>query len=134
MVPIFDHIHDHALSIWLLLHLAGSNAENLSMVMPHWSDTQRLWIQLPVLFLLVWVRKLKYLAVTNIIGIGFTTIMVVYFFYFMSDHYMKFGPQFVQFVNTANTDLLLWLGSCAYAYEGINIVLPTYESAKNKNA
>lgn len=115
--------------IWLV-----SNAENLSMVVPEWSVTQRLWIQLPILFPLVLVRKLKYLAVTNVIGIGFTAVMVVYFFYFMGDHYLNFGPQPVQIVNTANTDLLLWLGSCAYAYEGINIVLPTYESAKSKDA
>lgn len=115
--------------IWLV-----SNAENLSMVVPEWNGTWRLWIQMVPLFPLVWVRKLKYLAATNVIGIGFTAVMVVFFFVFMSNHLSNFGPQPVKMVNTANTDMLLWLGSCAYAYEGINIVLPTYESAVDKSA
>merc|ERR1712066_766456 len=104
------------------------------MVAPGTSITFRLWIQFPILFALVWVRKLKYFAYTNFIGIAFTCVLVVFFFYFMSDHYLTFGLQPVQIVNTQNADLFLWLGTCAYAYEGINIVLPTYESAKDKEA
>merc|ERR1712048_1319922 len=45
----------------------------------------------------------------------------------------NFGSEDVQIINTKNADLFLWLGTCAYAYEGINIVLPTYESAKDKD-
>lgn len=115
--------------IWLV-----SNAQNLSMIVPQWSNTHRLWIQLIPLFGLVWIRKLSVFAYTNAVGIGFTIFMVFFFFYFMSDHILEFGQQPVQIFNTRNQDWLLWLGTCAYAYEGINIVLPTYESATDKDA
>merc|ERR1719343_1034328 len=91
--------------IWLVC-----NAQNLSMVFPTWSPTFRLWIQLPILFTLVWVRRLKYFAYTNLVGIIFTCVLVVFFFYFMGDHYVNFGLQPVQIVNTQNADLFLWLG------------------------
>merc|ERR1719223_942167 len=88
--------------IWLV-----SNSANLSMVAPHWNETQRLWLQLPVLFPLVWIRHLRLFAVTNSIGIIFTVGMVVYFFFFMSDRLATFGAQPVQLVNTGNFDMLL---------------------------
>jgi len=115
--------------VWLV-----SIAENLGTVMPDLTHTQRLWIQIPILMALVWVRKLKYFALTNLIGIGLAVVMAAYFFYFMSDHLSNFGPETVQLVNTENNDWILWLGSCAYTYEGINIVLPAFESAKDKDA
>jgi proton-coupled amino acid transporter len=69
------------------------------------------------------------------IGIFFTFAMVMFFFYFMASQLSENGPRpEVVMINTKNTDLLLWLGACAYAYEGINIVLPTYESAKDKDS
>lgn len=114
--------------IWLV-----SNSQNLSMVIPTWTASERLWVQLPILLPLVLVRHLKLFAVTNLIGIGFTTIMVVFFFVFMSNELVTNGAQDVMMVNTQNSDLLLWLGACAYAYEGINMVLPMYESAKHKH-
>jgi len=115
--------------IWLV-----TNMENLSMVFPQWSSTQRLWIQLPALLPLVMIRHLRLFAFTNSVGILFTAAMVCYFFYFMGDHLSTFGHAPVRMINTENSDALLWLGSCAYAYEGINIVLPTYESARDKPA
>lgn len=113
--------------IWLVC-----NAQNLGMVFPEWSITLRLWIQFPLLFALVWVRKLSYFAYTNLIGIIFTCFLVVFFFWFMSDHIARCGAAPTEIINTQNANLFLWLGTCAYAYEGINIVLPTYESAKDK--
>eukprot|EP00928_Gymnodinium_smaydae_P008894 TRINITY_DN1327_c0_g1_i1.p1 TRINITY_DN1327_c0_g1~~TRINITY_DN1327_c0_g1_i1.p1 ORF type:complete len:540 (+),score=73.06 TRINITY_DN1327_c0_g1_i1:78-1697(+) len=112
--------------IWLV-----TVSENLSMVFPAWSGSFRLWVQLPFLLPLVWVRHLRLLAVTNLIGIIFTGFMVVFFFFFMSDHLSATGAEPVAMVKT-DVGFLLWLGSCAYVYEGINVVLPVYESAKDK--
>merc|ERR1719223_2688472 len=79
------------------------------------------------------IRKLSVFAYTNMIGIFFTWILVIFFFYFMGNKLAMADPlpESVYFDTTDNS-WLLWLGACAYAYEGINIVLPTYESAKNK--
>merc|ERR1719223_1253156 len=81
------------------------------------------------------IRKLSVFAYTNMIGIFFTWILVIFFFYFMGNKLAMADPlpESVYFDTTDNS-WLLWLGSCAYAYEGINIVLPLYESAKDKNA
>eukprot|EP00930_Biecheleria_cincta_P102688 TRINITY_DN9448_c0_g1_i1.p1 TRINITY_DN9448_c0_g1~~TRINITY_DN9448_c0_g1_i1.p1 ORF type:complete len:502 (-),score=50.34 TRINITY_DN9448_c0_g1_i1:124-1629(-) len=113
--------------IWLV-----TNMDNLSMIWPHWSVNARLWVQFPVLLPLVWIRHLRLFAVTNLIGIAFTAFMVVFFFIFMGSHLAAHGPEPVVMVNTQNTDLLLWLGTTSYAYEGINVVLPLYESARSK--
>lgn len=104
-------------SIWLV-----STAENLSMVLPELSHSQRLWIQFPVLFMLNWVRKIEHFSFTNAVGTAGTVAMILYFLYFMTDRIATVGVQPVQSINTANTDLLLWLGTCAYAYAGANMV------------
>jgi len=79
------------------------------------------------------IRKLSVFAYTNVIGIFFTWILVIFFFIFMGDKLATADPRPESvYFDTTDNKWLLWLGACAYAYEGINIVLPTYESAKNK--
>jgi len=86
----------------------------------------------PFLLPMVWIRHLRLLAFSNLVGIAFTAFMVVFFFFYMYAHIEQNGAQDVMIVNTRNSDLLLWLGTCAYAYEGINVVLPLYESSRDK--
>ena len=59
---------------------------------------------------------------------------VIYMAYFGCQKVLEDGFQPVVLVNTSDANLLLWLGSCAYIFEGINMVLPIYESAEDKES
>lgn len=109
-----------------------SMTENVSMLLPQWGATPRLWIWAIPLIPLVWVRHLKYFAPTFLFALVLCTITLVYLTYFAARKIYDDGIQSVPMFNTSNFNSFLWLGSCSYVYEGINLVLPIYESAMDK--
>jgi len=114
-------------SIWFV-----TCAENFGMIVPHWSAAWRLWISLPLTMPMVWVHQLKLLAVPNFIAIVMCTVAALYLSFFAGSQLQNDGARPVPLINSSNADSLLWLGACAYLFEGINTVLPIYESARDK--
>jgi len=67
------------------------------------------------------------------LGIFCCIACVVYLGYFGIDHLVQHGPAGVDWMfDDTKFDAILWLGSCAYVYEGINCVLPIFEAAQKK--
>lgn len=110
--------------IWIV-----NNAQNLQMVLPWMSDNQRLWVTFPFTVPLIWVRRLKSFNATNLIAITMILVTGVYLAVFGAQRFYENGMQPVRLFNIG---IPMWMGSCAYVYMGVNIVLPVYESAQDK--
>jgi len=80
---------------------------------------------------LSWVRKIGFFAVTNLIGDVLVIGCVAYLFLYDSLQLYSYGPAEIEFVNPPASSLL-YLGTCVYVYEGINVVLPIYEAHECK--
>lgn len=107
-------------------------SSNILMLFPEWNGRLRFFILLPVLIPIMWVRSVDGLALANSAGIVMSIAACTYMFWYGAGVLHIAGAQKVNLFNTSNADWLLWLGSCAYIFEGINNVLPLYESAKDK--
>eukprot|EP01134_Creolimax_fragrantissima_P007668 CFRG7668T1 len=84
---------------------------------------------LPILVPMVWVRKLKYYAVTNIIADVLIVVPLVYVLWYESDLVKKrgFGPDIEAFKwGTA----LPFFGTTVYAMEGISMIIPIEQAMK----
>jgi len=110
--------------VWILY-----TAQNLQMVLPWMTDRQRLWLPFPVLVPLVWVRRLDFFTVTNLVGIVVVLVTAVYLLAFSAQRLYHEGAQPVR---TMNTGITMWMGSCAYVYQDANFVIPAFESAQDK--
>eukprot|EP00927_Polykrikos_kofoidii_P026686 TRINITY_DN23737_c0_g1_i1.p1 TRINITY_DN23737_c0_g1~~TRINITY_DN23737_c0_g1_i1.p1 ORF type:complete len:603 (-),score=58.47 TRINITY_DN23737_c0_g1_i1:67-1839(-) len=113
-------------SVWFV-----TGVDNLRMILPSWNDSTLLWVSLPVLLPLVWIRHLRLLACTNIFATLCQLIIVVYLICLAASELRAKGPKDVLLLNTSPT-IVKWLGSCAYAFEGVNCLLPIYEAAIDK--
>eukprot|EP00747_Dinoflagellata_sp_TGD_P024780 gnl/TRDRNA2_/TRDRNA2_130789_c0_seq1.p1 gnl/TRDRNA2_/TRDRNA2_130789_c0~~gnl/TRDRNA2_/TRDRNA2_130789_c0_seq1.p1 ORF type:complete len:486 (+),score=57.47 gnl/TRDRNA2_/TRDRNA2_130789_c0_seq1:64-1521(+) len=113
-------------------------ADNVLMCLrPRWPDLQQWHILLLMQVVLVpmsWLRKLEFYAFTNLVGNGIIVGIVIYLFAFgisrleqegMSPEIVEWGPPDRQ---------MMFLGTCVYIYEGINMVLPIYEEHDSKQS
>jgi len=105
------------------------NAQNLQMLLPWMSDSQRMWLTFPVLVPLVLIRRLEYLTPTNLVSIVVILVTSIYLFGFGSQRLFLEGAQPVR---TINTGIPMWMGTCAYVFECANYVIPVYETAQDK--
>uniref|UniRef100_A0A7S1EVF6 Amino acid transporter transmembrane domain-containing protein n=1 Tax=Noctiluca scintillans TaxID=2966 RepID=A0A7S1EVF6_NOCSC len=113
--------------IWMLM-----SATDIINMVPSWGLAPRLFIFFPIFAPLCLIRQLKLLTVTNFLGIVVVIGIAIYMLGFAFAKIARDGVQQVPVLNTQNMDSLLWLGTCGYIFEGINLVLPIYEAAKDK--
>eukprot|EP00927_Polykrikos_kofoidii_P083697 TRINITY_DN8636_c0_g1_i7.p1 TRINITY_DN8636_c0_g1~~TRINITY_DN8636_c0_g1_i7.p1 ORF type:complete len:521 (+),score=52.88 TRINITY_DN8636_c0_g1_i7:51-1613(+) len=115
--------------IWLLV-----GTVNLLLIFPDCDFAGMLWMSIPVLIPLVCVRHLRLFTVTNLIGIAIQSVIASYLVVLALHVLLAEGPRSVDLLNTTNANSLMFLGACAYGFEGVNTVLPVYEAAKHKES
>lgn len=107
-------------------------ATNLGMIFPEWSVTTRIWVFLPFVAPLSFVRRLKFFTITNLIAIVLALVSGFYMCGFAIQKLIADGPQKMRNFNTEDLDSLLWFGACGYIFELIVVVVPIYEAAADK--
>lgn len=115
------------MSLWFVILV-----DNLSKLVPSWDPSTRLWVQVPILILLLLVRHLKFFAATSVLGIVAQVVTMVYLFYLAAHVLSTQGVRDVKVVNTDISDVVIWMGSCFYSLELVPMLLPMYEAAQDK--
>jgi len=111
-------------------------AENaLKFLKPYWEWLQQWHLLLGMQVALIplsWVRKLKFFALTNLAGDVIIIGCVIYLFVFGIQKFESDGVGGDIEYWGSTSGVILFFGNVVYVYEGINMILPIYESQKDK--
>lgn len=114
------------------VYVADNALQALKPFLPELEQWQLLALGQVFLVPLSCVRKLKFFAVTNLLGDVIIITCLLYLFGYGMFHLSEEGVhEDVELFGSWN-GMLLCASTCVYVYEGINVVLPIYEAHENK--
>lgn len=114
------------------IYVADNAAKFLDPYMP-WLQQWHLLLFFQIFLVpMSWVRKLKFFALTNLLGDGIIIGCVMYLFSFGLSKYSDEGMGAGVALWEPPSGSIMFFGTCVYVYEGINMVLPIYEAHEDK--
>eukprot|EP00928_Gymnodinium_smaydae_P099859 TRINITY_DN9650_c0_g1_i1.p1 TRINITY_DN9650_c0_g1~~TRINITY_DN9650_c0_g1_i1.p1 ORF type:complete len:480 (-),score=51.42 TRINITY_DN9650_c0_g1_i1:415-1854(-) len=115
------------------IYVADNALKSFQLAIPWVEEKHLLFFFQLVLIPLSLIRKLKFFAITNLLGDGLIIFSVLYLFAFGFVEISEQGPspEVVQFGEPKGA--VLFFATCIYVYEGINMILPIYEAHQNKD-
>eukprot|EP00928_Gymnodinium_smaydae_P055157 TRINITY_DN38753_c0_g1_i1.p1 TRINITY_DN38753_c0_g1~~TRINITY_DN38753_c0_g1_i1.p1 ORF type:complete len:503 (+),score=36.56 TRINITY_DN38753_c0_g1_i1:107-1615(+) len=115
------------------IYVADNALKSIQPVYPWLERWHLLFAFQLVLIPMSFVRKLKFYALTNLIGDAIIIWSVIYLFGVGFSTLNEHGPAPDLQTVGSREDCLLFFATCIYVYEGINMILPIYEAHLDKD-